>query len=901
MPDRRLDLSRNRKQSSFAKLAGCFIMLCAVVLLASRASAVNILGNPGFESLGKAWTVYTQGGNGGNVFEKQNPPAHGGINLYKNWGSWGDPTNTQSIYQDKPSGVGDTYAASGYIRRPNNDYAADTQNEGWVQVAFLDAGGATLSLYESFRIGVTTPESADWSFVEVTNHVDPVTRVSLGSVTSLVAPAGTKTVRFSAILEQRNGGGGAWHYDDMTLDQTAGNRPPSIASLIPDGTALFNLAANGITFNATSATTNISPAGIKLILNGLDVSAGLVSVPGGPVPSQSVTYSGLTSNRLYSAVINVTDDAGYLTSEAMSFDTFVAGNYQWEAEDYDYNGGSYLNNPTPTSTNYASSFFGRPGTADIDWHETGGWGGNGGQAYRESGVGPGVEWTSDFKRQKYVAAYAGGDTNVQDYNVGWNSGLDGDWMNYTRDIPAGVYNVYCRLASGDGGVKRCQVGTVTSGVGTTTQTTTTLGIASINGGAGWQAWLWAPLLDASGNLVKVTYASATKVTYRVSSDGCNMNFFMLAPARTDLPLIDNLYPTGTKPFEPSSTLSFNASSAVATIPTGNIHVTLNGNNVDSLLTIGNNATNRTVSLAVLASNATYSATIGVTDSAGTFVSRSLDFDTFSESNFSFEAEDYNFNNGQYINNPLLSVSCDPNNYYQMTICNGLLAIPGVDISTNNPSGGYGQAYRPGDTVGAEVTADYLRQNRVAAGVLDYNIGWDGGGSWFNYTRDFPAGNYWVYARLAGNGTLNATMETVTGATSSSQAASPLGTLTSFRANGGYQSWGWVPLFATSGNPAVLSGGSTKTLRFTTGGNMNHNYFMLAPAKTIVALGITMSGANPVIAIPTQAGASYTIQYKASVTTGTWTYLTMVLGNGTTKTVTDSTAAGSGRIYRALIQ
>jgi hypothetical protein len=63
----------------------------------------------------------------------------------------------------------------------------------------------------------------------------------------------------------------------------------------------------------------------------------------------------------------------------------------------------------------------------------------------------------------------------------------------------------------------------------------------------------------------------------------------------------------------------------------------------------------------------------------------------------------------------------------------------------------------------------------------------------------------------------------------------------------------------------------------------------------------MSGGNPVISIPTQAGASYTIQYKASLTTGSWTYLTMVGGDGTTKTHTDTTAAGNQRVYRAIIQ
>jgi len=363
-------------------------------------------------------------------------------------------------------------------------------------------------------------------------------------------------------------------------------------------------------------------------------------------------------------------------------------------------------------------------------------------------------------------------------------------------------------------------------------------------------------------------------------------------------LISNLYPTGTKPFEPGNTLSFNVSSTVANIATGDIHVTLNGNNVDSLLVIGGTPASRTVSLPYLASNAIATAAISVTDSAGTTVSRSVSFDTFSESNFSFEAEDYNFGNGQYINNPVLSTSPGANNYYAQAV----LAVPGVDISTILPASGYHQDYQRADDVGTEPTSDYLRTAYVTAqatdsGVRDYNIGWDYADTWFNYTRDFPAGDYWVYARLAGSGPLNAKMDTVTGATSSSQTTSPLGTFASTRPADAWQVWGWVPLLTSSGSPAVLSGG-TKTVRFTTAGNVNHNYFMAVPAKIAVKLSVTPSGA---ISIPTQAGASYTLQYRTSLTSGAWTYLTMVLGDGTTKTVTDPTAGQTQRYYRAIIQ
>ena len=864
-------------------------MLCAVVLLASRASAANILANSGFESGGTGWTVF---GNGGNVFESQ-APNHGGSKIYKNWGCWCADTNYNGVYQESPAAAGSTYDASGYVRSVSGD-ALSGANQLWLQVDFKDVGGNILEQYQSEHF--TTASTYDvWNLFVVTNKVNPMTGVIIGTVPTLVAPAGTKSVRFTAQLLQLFGGGGGPHYDDMSLDQLTGNLPPSISSLTPNGTALFNLAASGITFTASSTTTNISPSGIKLILNGLDVSGGLSFVPGGSAASQNVTYSGLVPDRLYSAVVNVTDEVGFLTSATATFDTFVASNYQWEAEDYDHDTAQYFNNPTPTSVAAANSYFGLPGAAEIDYHEAGGWGGNPGQSYREAGVGPGVEWASDFARQKYVTARLS-DPAVQDYDVGWVSGLNGDWMNYSRTIAAGTYNVYCRLASGDGGDKKCQLGLVTGGGGTASQTVSTLGIATFAGGAGWQAWKWAPLQDAGGNLVKLVYGAPTTVTFRVSADGCNMNFFMLAPARTDLPVIDNLYPTGAKPFEPGNTLSFTASSTVATIPTGNIHVVLDGKNVDSLLTIGPTPQSRSVSLPYLASNAMYSATITVTDSAGTTVSRALNFDTFSESNFSYEAEDYNYGGGQYIANPVLARP-DPNNYYAL----GTAAIPDVDISSLAPAGGYGIAYSRPDPVGTEVTSDYLRQAYVTASVPDYDIGWDFSGTWFNYTRNFPAGNYWVYARLAGSGTLNAKIDLVTGADTIGQTTSALGTLDAVNPTGGWQSWRWVRLNVANGNPAVFSGG-TKTLRYTTSGNVNHNFFMVTPAKDIVSLSIARSvnGQDLLISLPTQAGASYTMEYQDLGTT-TWKLLKIVMGDGTTKTVTDPKAGISGRIYRAIIQ
>ena len=62
-----------------------------------------------------------------------------------------------------------------------------------------------------------------------------------------------------------------------------------------------------------------------------------------------------------------------------------------------------------------------------------------------------------------------------------------------------------RAANGSAGSGSATLGgQVTSGVGTTTQTTTNLGTFSVPATGGWQNYTWVPLRDTSGNLAKFT-------------------------------------------------------------------------------------------------------------------------------------------------------------------------------------------------------------------------------------------------------------------------------------------------------------------------------------------------------------------------------------------------------------
>jgi hypothetical protein len=255
-------------------------------------------------------------------------------------------------------------------------------------------------------------------------------------------------------------------------------------------------------------------------------------------------------------------------------------------------------------------------------------------------------------------------------------------------------------------------------------------------------------------------------------------------------------------------------------------------------------------------------------------------------NFYVKVGDFDYNSGQWdeAGNGISS----PFAYYQVNT-----AVSNVDYLHNgNPGNGNYPFRTPG--LATEVTADVPLPGYFAGG--DYDVGNFNGGDWGNYTRGYPAGKYFVYGRLAGgNGPLTAYLDKVTsGLGTQTQTTQRLGT---WRANtGGWQSWAWVALTDSGlAAPVVVTLGGTNTLRVTSGGNINANYFMLVPAQTIT-ISAGKSGNNIHISFPTQLGANYRVFYNTTVSGGTWSLLTTVGGDGTVKTVSDP-ATAAVRFYK----
>ena len=185
----------------------------------------------------------------------------------------------------------------------------------WVEVSFLGASSNLLALYKSENF-TAAAGTATWLQYPVTQACDisaPLppgdlnypTYAVTGTVSQIVAPVGTATVRYRYAYSQAGTQGGSANFDDAVLDQISGPIPPVISSLFPLNMIFVN-PSDGITFNVSSPSGfTINNSGIQLVVNGVDVSGSLAI--SGSASNKNVAYYGLQSNLTYTASITVTD------------------------------------------------------------------------------------------------------------------------------------------------------------------------------------------------------------------------------------------------------------------------------------------------------------------------------------------------------------------------------------------------------------------------------------------------------------------------------------------------------------------------------------------------------------------------------------------------------------------
>jgi hypothetical protein len=716
---------------------------------------------------------------------------------------------------------------------------------------------------------------------------------SLGNY-AVVNLGGVNTVRLTS------GGGGNANYYMLV---PANTNLPSISGTYPNGQVLFQVT-NRLVFTASSAVTTINTNSITLTLNGTNASSSLV-FSGGP-STWNVSYTGVQTNRTYNAVIRVIDANGSTSTSTFTFDTWNPV-FQVEAEDFDFDGGQYIDNPVPTTGAAGNSYFGRVGTMEVDESINGTTpfgAGASSENYRNADPIATTKLTAaEAARQQFL------DAGASDYNVGFLGPFFR--QNYTKTWPTGTFNVYARVASGAATPATQHLGfdQITGGWGTTAQGIKHIGGFNIPRTGGWSAYAYVPLMDKFGNYANVTlggtntfratFARSLGIDYPTDADvgAININFYMLVAARTDLARIDGVYPDGSAHFQATNRLSFTTSSSYG-INTNNIVVTLNGVPISTNLVFTGSSTSWNVNYTGLAPNSTYTAVLTVTDNNGSVATTTVTFDTFSPANFTWQAEDYDFSSGQYIDNPTPTSAAAANSYF------GQVGTVYVDYDYMQTVAGETFLYRASDYIGTQRSTDTLLPSYVAAqqtdGAVNYNVAFWQTNAWMNYTRTFPTGHFVVYGRLAGGATAglpytNALYEVTSGWGTATQTTNLLGTFEGVGA--GPQAWQWVRLSA-NGQPAIVSLSGTNTLGVSTlSGNANADFFMLAPVPPSVSLMASLINSNIILSFPTAAGFGYTVEYKDDLTAGTWTPLpqgTAVWGDGTVKSVSDP--IGAMRFY-----
>jgi hypothetical protein len=827
------------------------LAVAGVLLLAdsARASTNNLLLNGNFNAGSTGWTTWANGWANFEIPNKLNPanPAYvpSLVGVY-------DGTLQLTV-----GGFGGGWAGAYQIiaATPGVQYTLTVQSgvENWwkpigeIRLIFLDATNGIIT-----NVTVTTTCAINAS-CNGSNDVYDLGIPYANWTNVATAPAGTKFLK--AEFADPVGTGSVW-FDNAYL--TAPVDPPVITGLYPDGTRLLQ-ATNKLSFTASSLVP-ITNSGISVVLNGVDVSGSLVIT--GPATNRSVSYTGLQSNKVYTAALTVTDTANLSVFKTVDFDTF-APLFTWEAEDYDFNFGQFINNPTPSDAPAAGSYFGLSGVGEIDFHDQAG---DGNRAYR-TGDAMATDVTGEPTRQKFV------DAGAHDYNVGWFNGAGfggdnigirsydaGEWVNYTRNFPAGTYNIYARLANGNGGTATLPLSKVVSGWGTSPQTTVELGIFRFPAN-GWGSYAYVPLTDVFGNKRAISLSGTNTLRVTAGSGG-NLNFFFLSPVDTDQPIITNVYPDGSTLLQGTNALAFTASSLSHAIYQSNVVVTLNGATVSNL-TFAGSSSSWNVSAPLNPDVTNYTALISVTDNASNSHSVTLYFDTFNPACFVVEAEDFDFGGGQFIDNPVVTSNAAPNSYF------GKLGQTGVDSSVGDaappPTADF--RYRELDDIATSMCTDTpMRKHRDAhltnSLAFNYNVAWWETNAWLNFSRTCPTGKFNVYARLAGN---DATAYSIRFDKLSGGTTNYLGT---FAAVGrGWNAFDWIPLVNTNTSQMaeVTLGGVAKLRATTLAGNVNPNNFLFVPVvvtpdtlRGSYAAGVlTLSWSNSVFHLQVQTNAPHT--------------------------------------------
>jgi beta-glucanase (GH16 family) len=206
------------------------------VLSLNAVAQTNILDNAGFEAGNySGWNTNSLNSSVLSTIGY----AHGGSFFYKVYGRSNSSYNYAGIYQDNPAAPGSTYNADGWTFSLGSDGGGiHGQDLIWIEVSFRDSTNNTLALYRSTVVDSNMLYSLGgvnhWIDLPITNQCSFTNASALillpgivtNTVSTLVAPPGTASVRYQVVFEQGpDNANGSMYFDDLTLNQTSGPVP----------------------------------------------------------------------------------------------------------------------------------------------------------------------------------------------------------------------------------------------------------------------------------------------------------------------------------------------------------------------------------------------------------------------------------------------------------------------------------------------------------------------------------------------------------------------------------------------------------------------------------------------------------------------------------------------------
>ena len=361
-----------------------------------------------------------------------------------------------------------------------------------------------------------------------------------GNNTAVKLPGGQVTLRWQ---------GGNGDIDWMVL-APASDVPPKVLS---SGATSASLTIQSYTdlsvprdvvlrWQVEDFSTQVDPASIKLMFDGVDVSTGLVVSKAGDVTTITYDPPGLlelgqsypyefsfadtstppqTQRDSNTLVANYIPDtpAGSFLIEAEDFNT-AGGDFLAEVDTMPYLGGAYTNLAAVEGIDYQRSSV----VADGDVYRIG----------ETNNVPMGANFDANTYDRIRSINSSGTWEVTANYSCGW-SGV-GNWLNYTRTIPANTYQVWAGMSSDRAAVADGLVASLSRVVGSASvsnQVVEAIGTFQSAGTRGWGNTALVPLRNASQEVVEVAFSGVT--TLRVDMNYGDVDYLMLIPTGGALP------------------------------------------------------------------------------------------------------------------------------------------------------------------------------------------------------------------------------------------------------------------------------------------------------------------------------------------------------------------------------